>query len=131
MLLRMLPTPDRGRDPLAGEVEMRRTLIVAVLLGVVSALTFLTSPSAIADPDTPDHCGASAPCGRCCMGIAFDRANEELVIFGGTDNTAQTLGDTWTYDVVNGGWTWRNVSGPCSRHSSRRVGLQRSRHHSK
>jgi Galactose oxidase, central domain len=116
---------------------MRRVRVLGFVAAVMSLLVVRGSLPATATgtvanigtsrvgPDSVSHCGSTSPCGRCCMGLAFDRdhgtdGNGQLVLFGGTDNSGRTLGDTWTYDLTTGSWTWHDIpAGPCPRHSTR------------
>jgi hypothetical protein len=95
---------------------MRRVMGTVVAAGMLFFGLISAPPAANA---SATHCGTTNPCPRNAMGIAFDREHEQIVLFGGTDNSGVTLGDTWIYDVTTGVWTWQDVSGPCTRHSHR------------
>jgi hypothetical protein len=57
-----------------------------------------------------------SPPGRCCMGMAYDRAARSTVMFGGNTNPT-VLGDTWTWTLRQG---WSQLSPATS--PSARVG---------
>lgn len=48
------------------------------------------------------------PSPRASASMAYDTASGQLVLFGGTDNAADTFDDTWTWNGV--GWTEQNTS---------------------
>jgi hypothetical protein len=53
------------------------------------------------------------------MGMDFDSAHNQIVLFGGTSNAGVTLGDTWLWNGTM--WTSPEIPGPCARHSTRMV----------
>src|SRR5262249_32680733 len=67
------------------------------------------------------QCGTTVPCARTSMGMAYDVAHSNIVMFGGSQDIAgsQRLNDTWIYDST--GWhPQTSVSNwPCNRHSTR------------
>lgn len=54
-------------------------------------------PASFVDQDV------TAPQGR--MGAVFTIHGDELVLFGGEGDCSDHLDDTWTWDLVDGGWT--------------------------
>jgi hypothetical protein len=56
-------------------------------------------------PSQPS-CGSSAPSPRYHSSIAYDTADQEVVLFGGTDYAGNERADTWTYV----GSTWTNMT---------------------
>jgi hypothetical protein len=99
----------------------RRVRLVFVLVGAVAlviGLTFAAGPVQ-ATPGNP--LSLVSPPARCCMGMAYDQVNHNIVLFGGGDTaTGAPLGDTWTWD----GTTWTPRTGtpsPCPMNSTRMV----------
>lgn len=64
--------------------------------------------------------GASnAPAARGYPAAAFDRASGTFVVFGGTDDAGNTLGDLWAFDPSGSGWKQLTVAGaPAARSSA-------------
>ncbi len=69
---------------------------VATVAGPLAAV--VPAAQAVAGPPT-------APPARVAMGMTYDAARGEAVLFGGRDNLGGFLGDTWTW--VGTGWTPR------------------------
>jgi N-acetylneuraminic acid mutarotase len=57
-----------------------------------------------------------SPPGRYYHGMAYDAANDRVILFGGTDAWAQaTFNDTWAYDYNTDTWTEIDTPGPTVR----------------
>jgi hypothetical protein len=60
--------------------------------------------------DSSLGCTSPPPQSRCCVGLAFDRIHNVLVMFeGGVGQTPQACNDTWTWDTISPNTGWNNV----------------------
>jgi hypothetical protein len=107
---------------------VRRLLLILVSVSTLVSLAIVLAPTAsVADTDTIDKCGSTAPCPRGAMGMAFDNnplsaTYRNILVFGGASNTFAFLRDTWAYNITTGTWTNKTVAiPPCTRHSTRMV----------
>ena len=73
------------------------------LRGVVVAIALTFSVGALTPLAHAVASGPTTPPAREGMGMAYDAARSEVVLFGGIDSTGTTLGDTWTWDATT--WT--------------------------
>ena len=74
-------------------------------MSMLLAATAVAGAMAAVVPAVPAMAkGIMAPPARCCMGMAYDVARGQVVLFGG--NNAGYLGDTWTWDGTD--WTERS-----------------------
>jgi N-acetylneuraminic acid mutarotase len=48
---------------------------------------------------------ASGPTRRCCAELAYDAESDRVLLFGGGDQTAWGLDDSWAYDYNTNTWT--------------------------
>jgi N-acetylneuraminic acid mutarotase len=64
-----------------------------------------------ADAWEPLKPSGTAPSARSGHAMAYDQAAHRLILFGGLDNTAAPLDDTWAYDPVADTWTELDPSG--------------------
>ena len=74
--------------------------------GVVVAIALTFSVGALTPLAHAVASGPTTPPAREGMGMAYDAARSEVVLFGGIDSTGTTLGDTWTWDGNT--WTHRH-----------------------
>ena len=88
---------------------MIRSRMSALLAAVtVAAVLAVALPPASAGAATP----ATSPSARAYLGMAYDQARGEVVLFGGDDGNVP-LGDTWEWDGTT--WTKMAGTGPAAR----------------
>jgi len=86
-----------------------------VLFGGVDSSIFTPSPTRSDETWTWDgstwtkQSPVTKPPARCCFGMAYDAARDQVVIFGGFGPGSGILSDTWVWDGLN--WT-QKASGP-------------------
>jgi len=81
---------------------MRRRGVLERGSGVALLGLVVASALAACSANTPAPPAKPAPTARTDAAAAFDEKRQELIVFGGTDSTGHTLGDTWAYDAH--GW---------------------------
>ena len=52
------------------------------------------------------------PSERDWFGIVYNSTHDKVVLYGGTPDGVNNLGDTWVYDLVSDSWSNMNPSGP-------------------
>src|SRR5437899_2147700 len=78
--------------------QINAPFAAALVVGVLAAFV----PTQVATAGSSDE-----PSPRCCMGMAYDAAHGQVVLFGGVipGFPPTFLGDTWTWDGTH--WTQR------------------------
>jgi hypothetical protein len=112
-LLESLRASGKLKEDLGGKERTSGSSKVRVLLGILATLVLLLAPAqltpadpGISAPNWAEQFPTHSPVAREAAAMAYDYANQEMVLFGGRTGAGLHLGDTWTWDGDN----WRQFA---------------------